>query len=212
MSSKEIIQFYAQFAPHYDQTVEKDKDYIAFTKIPRWMTALLKNKANILDLGCGTGLSSLEFFDRGDLVTGIDITPEMLEKAQKRPYQALLCQSLENPLPFEKNSFDGAVMLGVMEFIQNPQALFHQISLVLKQRGLLGITIPKKLSQEKTQKLGILTYLPEEIELLFKQARFRILHRETFQGFISESIVVDYEGYLLRKEICTGTSSHSEGF
>lgn len=144
----EIIKFYDAFAESYDTTVLRDQDYIAYDKIPGWLLDHWSGKQktmSILDLGCGTGLGDLKFFRAGHQVIGIDISPKMIERAQKLPFKQLLCQSLEIPLPFSDRQFDWAIMLGVMEFIQNPQTLFKEVGRILKPEGLFGLTIPKKL-------------------------------------------------------------------
>jgi len=39
---------------------------------------------NVLDLGCGTGLSGMEFRDISDRMTGVDLSSEMMEKANEK--------------------------------------------------------------------------------------------------------------------------------
>ncbi|MFA6119053.1 MAG: methyltransferase domain-containing protein [Parachlamydiales bacterium] len=204
MSSKKIIDLYNQLAPEYDDLVLKGKDYVAYEKIPKWVVKDLDCKiseANILDLGCGTGLSSIEFFKAGFQVTGIDITPEMIQRAQKLPFQRLFCMSLETDLPFNDKEFDAAVLLGVMEFINDPKALFKEIFRVLKNHGIFGLSIPAKLPRDKEEKLEIFTYDKESIEKVFQSAGFSIKHCEKILGFTSSGEVVEYYGYLLKKDL-----------
>lgn len=70
----------------------------------------------ILDLGCGAGRHSIEFAGRGVSVTGIDISPKMIEYAKGRTKsklaQYIQCDiSLVEELGFSDNSFDGAICL-----------------------------------------------------------------------------------------------------
>jgi SAM-dependent methyltransferase len=198
---EKIVKFYSYFAQNYDEVVLKDRDYIAFEKIPLWITKIFQEaKCRILDLGCGTGLSSLKFFAQGYEVSGIDITPEMIQKAQKHPFSHLFCQSLEDSLPFQDKEFDAAIMLGVLEFIQRPHLLFSEIHRILKDFGLFALTVPLKLSPDQEQKLEIISYNFDEIEFLFQDAGFQITYHEDFQGFVSQDISVRYRGYLLKKK------------
>lgn len=201
MKQNEIIDLYDKLASRYDKLVFTDKDYIAYKKIPKWIIHALKQKTRteILDLGCGTGLSSLELFKKGYFVTGIDISSKMVEEAKKLPFNKLYCQSLEEPLIFPSETFDAAQMLGVMEFIQDPAKLFSEVYKVLKNGGLFGITIPKKLSKNLEETLQIFTYTQDEIEQVFKKSNFSIKISESFQGFISDGITIEYMGYLLKK-------------
>ena len=47
--------------------------------------ALAQGAADVIDLGCGTGLLACELAKRGHRVTGIDPSPEMLRVARSRP-------------------------------------------------------------------------------------------------------------------------------
>lgn len=196
----EIIKFYADYAKHYDEAVFRDKDYIAFKKIPQWIINELGNiPGKILDLGCGTGLSAVDFFKMGYDVTGIDISPEMIAKAKTYPFKELYCQSLEKTLPVQNGLFDAVVLLGVMEFIQDPAKLFAEAFRCLKNGGVFGLTIPEKLTPAEEKQLGIKTYRLEDIEQIFADAGFSLIEQESFQGFISNGIKVTYTGYLLVK-------------
>lgn len=195
----EVIQYYTKFAEQYDQVVFRDGDYIAYLKVPHWIIDTLpQGKADILDLGCGTGLSSLPFFELGHRVTGIDITPKMIEQCQRLPFVKLYCQNLEEPLPVSDASCDAVIMLGVMEFIQDVPQLLARISKALKHHGLFAFTIPKELSSEDEKKLGIKTYNPLQIQNYFASFGFVVEREEDFQGFIHQGETVLYRGYLLR--------------
>jgi predicted TPR repeat methyltransferase len=68
-----VNAIYSRLAKTYDRELRDDMEYTAYLKVPQLViNALGHNQANILDLGCGTGLSSLLFFEKGYDVTGID--------------------------------------------------------------------------------------------------------------------------------------------
>jgi SAM-dependent methyltransferase len=208
MKPEEIVPFFEARAKDYDHAVFQDRDYIAFSKIPLWMIPALKTGKKILDLGCGTGLSSAEFFKCGCAVTGIDITPGMIFEAQKHPFERLICQSLEEELPVETQEFDAAILLGVMEFIHRPLALFAEVRRALKKEGLFGLTIPQKLSPSQEKQLDIFTYEEKASQQLFAEAGFRVVYREEFPGFTSAGIEVRYDGYLLEPHHLVYTQIH----
>lgn len=200
---EDVLEFYEEIAESYDAKVLQEKDYTAFQKIPSWLLSALEGISNptLLDLGCGTGLGAFPFIKAKYRVTGIDISPKMLTVAKKLPFHHLICQSLESPLACPGLHFDGAQMLGVMEFIQNPLSLFQEVERVLKPQGLFALTVPQKLPPEVEKHLGILTHFLPAIEKAFHEAGFSILKQETFQGFIYKKKTVHYCGYLLQKVI-----------
>lgn len=198
MKKEELVQFYDAFAEKYDQEVLEGRDYTAFERMPPWILSRVK-QGIILDLGCGTGLGSRLFLEKGFGVAGVDISSKMLECAARLPFTQLVCQSLEEKLPFVKHQFDAAQMLGVMEFIQNPKALFKEVARVLKRRGLFSFTVPEKLTTEEERVVEILTYDPIEIERLAQEEGFTVLVQERFPGFACKGIDVRYTGFLLEK-------------
>src|SRR5215204_7243627 len=89
---------YSRLARTYDLELRDGMRYTAYLKVPQLViSALGRPPANILDLGCGTGLSSLLFFEKGYQVTGIDGTGAMIRRARKLPYKKVVQQDLESP-------------------------------------------------------------------------------------------------------------------
>jgi phosphatidylethanolamine/phosphatidyl-N-methylethanolamine N-methyltransferase len=78
----------------------------------------------ILEVGVGTGLS-LPHFRRDSEVTGIDVSPEMLEKARGRstalPHVKALHVMDAEKLDFEDNSFDAVLALYVASVVSSPE-------------------------------------------------------------------------------------------
>jgi predicted TPR repeat methyltransferase len=75
LDTTEVAEMYEEFADDYDETVLKEYGYTAHSVIPTFLIDKLNtvHKGHkVLDLGCGTGLSSLEFFAHNARVTGED--------------------------------------------------------------------------------------------------------------------------------------------
>ena len=121
---QEIFEMYNDFKD-YDEVVLEQYKYEAYRLIPGWIISRMQSRTNwpaqVLDLGCGTGLSSMEFFKqpKGQYnVTGVDLVPEMLERAAKRPYSRIITSNIETKWDIADNSLDACIMLGVLEFIR----------------------------------------------------------------------------------------------
>ena len=82
MASVDWQTFFTAHAPHYDEnpftknTVAEIDFLLELFPIPKG--------ARILDVGCGTGRHSVELAKRGFEVTGLDLTPAMLEIARAK--------------------------------------------------------------------------------------------------------------------------------
>ena len=193
-----IRAIYSHFAKTYEDELKNDMQYTAYLRVPQLVISALNHKqANILDLGCGTGLSSLMFFDKGYEVTGIEGTSAMIQRARRLPYKRIIQQDLESPWRIKDRSFDAAVMIGVMEYIINPGALFRQVHSKLVEGGVFGLTVPYKSKWYADSKLK--SYYRKEIVPVILKAGFKIEASEKTLGFEDAGNKVYYWNYLLRE-------------
>ncbi len=90
----------------------------------------------ILDLGCGTGTLTAQLSALGHQVTGIDSSPDMINKAKAQfsSIEFMVCDALA--LPFE-NKFDVVFSNAVFHWISDHKALLKSIYKILKPHGLL---------------------------------------------------------------------------
>lgn len=87
-----------------------------------------------LDLGIGTGLFTQILREKGFRVIGVDISEEMLKIAKERGFEVIK-HDLNNPLPFENESFDFVFSMTSIEFLKDPKPLFNEVKRVLKKDG-----------------------------------------------------------------------------
>lgn len=101
----------------------------------------------VLDLGAGAGLDSLitaRIVGEGGKVVGIDMTPEMVEKARLVAAKAgfenveFLLASAED-LPFGENEFDLIITNGVINLSPDKESLLGEALRVLKPGGRFAI-------------------------------------------------------------------------
>lgn len=198
MKLSSVQAIYSQFAADYEHVMRNEMQYTAFADLPRLViSAIGHQRAKILDLGCGTGLSSLLFLKRNWDVTGIDGTSSMLRRARKLPFEKLIQQDLESPWRVRDNSFDAIVMIGVMEYIVKPRELFRQARAKLADHGVFGVTVPHK--SKRCTDANLNTYYKKEIVPIILDADFKIESCGKTLGFNDAGTTVQYWNFLLRK-------------
>ena len=194
-----LIDEFDTFSTSYDEVVTEHLGYCSHMIIPDMMQKHFTTETpEILDLGCGTGISSTLFLQKNYNITGIDISPGMIEKAKLKQFKNLFCQSLEDPLPLNKDSFDAVLILGVLEFINDTKQLFTRINTVLKPGGIVGVTFPKNKPEIETE-IKVKSYSDKDIEKLVSGAGFQIIEIKEFLGYESLEYTINYAGYILKK-------------
>ena len=103
----------------------------------------LPKGTKILDVGCGSGIYSMQLAEMGYKVTGIDISVEMLKKAQDKALEkGLDIDFIEMDvynLTFEEDSFDGVFSMAAFEFIHDDLKAIDEMFRVLKVGGQMMI-------------------------------------------------------------------------
>ncbi len=133
------IEYYDKFAPEYD-ILAKQHHWISPQILFGMLFDNLKSNTNLLDVGIGTGLSSLPFHKMGVNIFGIDGSDEMLNLCgQKKFCQEIAKIDLESEnLPYPDSFFDYVISNGVFYFIHSFQELLHECLRVLKPGGLIA--------------------------------------------------------------------------
>jgi SAM-dependent methyltransferase len=123
---------------HRDRRDEGDFVFVP-ERIPLFRAAIGHGK-RVLDLGCRSGALTRHFLE-GNSVVGLDVDAAALAKAAElgiEPVQA----NVEQPLPFEDDSFDAVVAGELFEHLQFPDALVAEIYRVLRSGGVLVGSVP----------------------------------------------------------------------
>lgn len=121
---------------------------IPFTQVPGHFDAMqilielseVCQDDNVLDIACGPGIVACEFAGHAGQVTGIDITPAMIEQAEKRQRE----QHLENitwtvgdavPLPYADNSFSLVITRYSFHHLLKPEKVLMEMIRVCRPGG-----------------------------------------------------------------------------
>ena len=106
----------------------------------RWRRRAVRDlHGNVLDVACGTGDMVQELQKRGCLVTGVDLSEEMLTIAKSKAPTATYMIADAEHLPFENDCFDAVTCaFGVRNFVHLEQGLDEMLR-VLKPGGCMVI-------------------------------------------------------------------------
>jgi 2-polyprenyl-3-methyl-5-hydroxy-6-metoxy-1,4-benzoquinol methylase len=104
----------------------------------------LPPQARVLDIGTARGDNALSLKTHGYHVSTLEIDPTLVAALKARPESEGLDirEGDATQMPYESHSFDGAIMIEVMEHIPNTEALLSEIARVLKPGGRICIGIP----------------------------------------------------------------------
>jgi SAM-dependent methyltransferase len=94
-----------------------------------------------LDAACGTGRHARHLAERGHEVVGIDVTPEMLRRAEANVPQASFLVADLGQLPMEDEQFDLVVCALALAHLERPMAAIAELARVLRLGGRLVISV-----------------------------------------------------------------------
>ncbi|MFQ5546482.1 MAG: class I SAM-dependent methyltransferase [Acidiferrobacterales bacterium] len=135
-----VTSEYARLAARYDTRWSR---YLSAT-INETLSRLPKNPPlRVLDVACGTGALLMPLVAKypNASLTGIDLTPEMLEIARRKlPERIILvCAKAEN-LPFPAQYFDLVISANSFHYFHDPRRALSEFHRVLAPLGALVIT------------------------------------------------------------------------
>lgn len=84
----------------------------------------------VLDVGCNSGYM-VDFLPKTCEVHGVDLSPELVEKAKARLVSAQVAGA--HNLPFPDKSFDVVLFLGVIEYVFDPEAVMKELARVARR-------------------------------------------------------------------------------
>jgi arsenite methyltransferase len=122
----------------------------------------------VLDLGSGAGTDSLvaaQMVGPQGQVAGLDMTPEMLAKAQAAAAEmgasnVRFVEGEVEMLPFGDESFDVVISNGVIDLVPDKDAVFSEIHRVLRPGGriqIADVTIQNPVSEEGRRNIDLWT-------------------------------------------------------
>jgi phosphatidylethanolamine/phosphatidyl-N-methylethanolamine N-methyltransferase len=148
LDSASVRHAYRRWAPVYDFTFGT----VAESGRKNAVKIINRRRGRVLEVGVGTGLS-LPCYDRHLSITGIDLSPEMLDKARARVRrQGLgnidgLYEMDAGALAFPDESFDTVVAMYVMTVVPDAEKVMRELERVCAAGG--EVILVNHFSQEE---------------------------------------------------------------
>jgi ubiquinone/menaquinone biosynthesis C-methylase UbiE len=131
------VRVWEKMAPRYDRDIQF-WEKVQFGGGREWIGA--RAKGRVLEVAVGTG-RNFGFYSRGVGITGVDLSPDMLDIARRHATDLDLEVDLRvaaaEALPFDEDSFDTAVCTLSLCTIPDPAASIAEMKRVLRPGGQL---------------------------------------------------------------------------
>jgi predicted TPR repeat methyltransferase len=152
-----------------------------------------RSDLDIVDLGCGTGLSGLAFKSLARHFTGVDFSSRMLVRARRRKiYDRLVESDIVEALQTLPPPYDLIIAADVLIYMGGLEDLFAEIKRILRSQGCFAFTV------EKSEKDG-------QDYLLQKSRRYA--HSENYIRRLADMNSLDVlsaEPFIMRREAQKG--------
>ena len=103
---------------------------------------LWSTTGTLLDIGCGTGIFTLFFQERGFPTVGMDLSMEMLLYLKGKTSTLPLVRGDAHLLPFPGDTFSYATIITVLEFLEHPFYALVEAIRVAEKSILVGFLPP----------------------------------------------------------------------
>ena len=172
------------YALHYEKHMTETLEY----SVPQHMAQALHQLIphmdikRALDLGCGTGLSGIVLRELSQHLTGVDLSPKMLDHArEKSVYDELIQAEIIAYLTQNKTTYDLIAAADVLPYLGDLTPLFEQIKTHLAPQGLFILT--HEISNEANwalQTTARFAHHPDYLCALAEEHGFNIMHQASF--------------------------------
>ena len=115
----------------------------------------------VLDVGCGNGQNSLLAAGKQKMVVGFDIDKVQLKIAGVEAVNRGLKNvrfdyvSAEDKFPYQSDSFDKIIFLGVLEHLSKRESILKEIKRVMKTGGELLLGVPNEMTSWKKLQMSV---------------------------------------------------------
>jgi predicted TPR repeat methyltransferase len=171
---------------------------------------------SLLDIGIGTGLGSVLFCKAGLKVFGMDVSQDMLDACLNKGFADLELHDLRmTPYPYDSETMDIAICVGVMIFFSDLSSVFEETARILRMGGLFVFVVADRVEDESHEfevgaehtksgkSVTMFRHDVWQIENWIERSGFRLLRSLTFTVFMDpeKTIRMRAKAYLVRKAV-----------
>ncbi len=132
-------------AKYYDEVIGRESATSAAAVVESVFRRVRKLRTSergetVLDIGCGTGVTTAAAADLGFESVGLDVVPEFVEVARVRHPGASFSVGPSEKLPFADESFDYVLLLSLLEHVQDWERTLAEAVRVLAPGGVMYLT------------------------------------------------------------------------
>jgi len=142
--AREVAGIYDEWADTYESEIVDGLSYAMPQRASEMLPKLIADRTiEILDVGCGTGLSGVALQEAGyERIDGCDISQGMLEKAAARNLYRRLFQADVSASPIEvaDESYDAITVVGAFAYGHLGAADLAELLRMLRHGGVLLLT------------------------------------------------------------------------
>lgn len=186
MPSDYVVDLFDNYAFHYDNHLCDVLDY----QLPKHIQHLIQSHLHLdlnslfaLDLGCGTGLSGQVIRPFCSSLIGIDLSPNMIEIAQKKSiYDQLICADIMATQAQYSQKVDLLLTADTVPYFGDLHSLFQLSLQYLKSDGYWILSIESDYSKPYDLMTSArFSHSPDYIIDLASQYGFSVFHSENVQ-------------------------------
>jgi ubiquinone/menaquinone biosynthesis C-methylase UbiE len=151
MAAKASVQaMFDSLALEYVRTREQQFSFVAQKRLAIGM--LGEARGRILEVGCGPAVMAPELLAMGLEVHGVDLSPEMVQRARQRmaghPLEKRCRFAVGDVerLQYPDGFFDALLAMGVLEYLPTYGHALQSVARVLKPGGIAVFTLPNRAS------------------------------------------------------------------
>jgi len=145
-----VVEIFDHWPEKYDQWFQTPIGRLIEGYEGQLILSMLKPSSGefILDAGCGTGVFTGHILEREARVVGLELSRPMLIRTmfKSKGRRFLFAQGDMRNLPFADGSFDKAVSVTAIEFIENARVAVEEMFRVTKPGGIIVVATLNNLS------------------------------------------------------------------